>query len=121
MSNEISKKIVDGMLDLSVGVIRFVEKQPIPLPVINQLTRSITSIGANYSEAQDAASKRDFINKIYIAKKEAAESLYWLKLVEKLGDNETKNRELQDQTQRFVMILQKTINTTKTPSLQAKG
>ena len=42
-------------------------------PLINQLIRSGTSIGANYCEANNASSKKDFRNKIFICKKEAQE------------------------------------------------
>jgi len=48
-----------------------------------QLLRSATSIGANIEEAQSAESRRDFIHKLTIAQKEARESLYWLRLIEK--------------------------------------
>ena len=46
-----------------------------------QLIKSGTSIGANVEEAQGAASKKDFINKITISNKEARETRYWLKLI----------------------------------------
>lgn len=46
-----------------------------------QLLRSGTSIGANISEAENAQSRKDFIHKIEISQKEAAENLYWLKLL----------------------------------------
>ncbi len=46
-----------------------------------QLLRSGTSIGALVSEAEHAQSKKDFINKMNIALKEANESIYWLKLL----------------------------------------
>ena len=46
-----------------------------------QLLRSGTSIGANVSEAQQAQSKADFINKINIALKEAYETNYWIRLL----------------------------------------
>ena len=49
----------------------------------NQLLRSGTSIGANYSEAQFASSHKDFINKVTIALKEASETQYWLELLYK--------------------------------------
>ena len=45
-----------------------------------QLLRSGTSIGANIAEAQQAQSKADFISKIAISLKEAAETSYWLRL-----------------------------------------
>jgi len=47
-----------------------------------QLIRSSASIGANYIEANEALSKKDFLMRIKISKKEAKESLYWLKLTE---------------------------------------
>ena len=46
-----------------------------------QLLRSGTSIGANITEAQYASSRKDFVNKAYIALKECAETLYWLELL----------------------------------------
>ena len=46
-----------------------------------QLLRCGTSIGANIVEANDAISKNDFINKMYIALKECSETLYWIELL----------------------------------------
>ena len=48
-----------------------------------QFLRSATSIGANIEEAQSAESKADFIHKYSISQKEANESLYWLRLIDK--------------------------------------
>ncbi len=50
--------------------------------ISSQLLRAGTSIGANISEAIYAQSKKDFINKMSIALKEASESRYWIKLLE---------------------------------------
>ncbi len=47
----------------------------------NQLLRSGTSIGANVEEAQGGQSRKDFLSKIAIARKEARETHYWLRLV----------------------------------------
>ncbi len=47
----------------------------------DQIQRSGTSIGANYSEACDAVSKADFVNKLSIAQKEANETIYWLRVL----------------------------------------
>ena len=46
-----------------------------------QLLRCGTSIGANINEAQYAISKKEFLSKMYIAFKECAETMYWLKLL----------------------------------------
>lgn len=46
-----------------------------------QLLRSATSIGANLAESNYAPSKRDFVHKIYLSLKEAAETKYWLEIL----------------------------------------
>ncbi|HPN38064.1 MAG TPA: four helix bundle protein [Melioribacteraceae bacterium] len=51
--------------------------------ISKQLFRAATSIGANVNEGTAAASKKDFINKMIIASKEARETEYWLLLLEK--------------------------------------
>ena len=47
----------------------------------DQIQRSGTSVGANYSEACDAESKADFVHKLGIALKETNETIYWLKVL----------------------------------------
>ena len=49
---------------------------------IKQLVRSSGSIGANYIEANESLSKRDFKMRIKISKKEAKETIYWLRLLD---------------------------------------
>src|SRR3972149_2011655 len=51
-----------------------------------QLLRSSASVGANYIEAREALSKKDFAMRVKICRKEAKESLYWLRLLELKGD-----------------------------------
>ena len=53
-----------------------------------QLIRSSGSVGANYIEANEALSKKDFLVRIKICRKEAKESRYWLKLIDTTGDSE---------------------------------
>ena len=58
-----------------------------------QLTKSGTSIGANYREANRSRSKADFYNKIKISEGEASETIYWLEIAEMAflqGSNEVK-------------------------------
>lgn len=50
-------------------------------PLISQLIRAGTSVGANYCEADDAVSKKDFRHKIGTCKKEARETKHWLRMV----------------------------------------
>jgi four helix bundle protein len=65
-------------------IIRFcknLKQDSINRPIINQIVRSSTSIGANYMEANAASSKKDFKNKIYICKKETQETKHWLRMM----------------------------------------
>ena len=59
-----------------------------------QLLKSGTSIGANYREANRAESKDDFVHKVGVAEKEAAETIYWLEICRecRLGIRETIDR-----------------------------
>jgi four helix bundle protein len=54
----------------------------------NQITKSGTSIGANYREANRSRSKADFSNKIKICESEASETVYWLELISELNWSE---------------------------------
>jgi len=56
-----------------------------------QLIRSSGSVGANYIEANEALSKKDFIMRIKICRKEAKESQYWLKLIDSQDNSEIEN------------------------------
>ena len=58
-----------------------INKNVVTLKIIEQLVSAGTSVGANYSEADDAESKKDFRHKIGICKKEARETKYWLRMV----------------------------------------
>jgi len=57
-----------------------IPKNSITRPIITQLIRAGTSVGANYCEADDAESGQDFRHKIGICKKEARESKHWLRM-----------------------------------------
>jgi four helix bundle protein len=65
-------------------IIRFCGSLPktvIITPMISQLVRAGTSVGANYAEADDAESKNDFRHKIGICKKESGESKFFLRML----------------------------------------
>ena len=61
---------------------------------IKQLVRSSGSVGANYIEANEALSKKDFVMRIKISRKEAKESIYWLNLIELRDDLQENERML---------------------------
>lgn len=56
-------------------------------PLINQLVRCGTSIGANIVEGGNSTSKREFINYFQISLKSAAETLYWLALLKEINED----------------------------------
>lgn len=58
-----------------------IPKNIVTTPIISQLVKAGTSIGANYCEADDAESSDDFVHKLSICKKEARETKYWLRLI----------------------------------------
>ena len=91
-------------------------KDVVTIPIINQLIRSGTSIGANYREANGGSSKKDFQNKIFICKKESKETLYWLELIGKAVDDEkqkNKARKLWQETKELTLIFSKIAHSTK--------
>ena len=51
-----------------------------------QVVKSSGSVGANYREANEALSKKDFLMRIKISRKEAKESAYWLRLINETND-----------------------------------
>jgi len=66
------------------AVIKFAKALPknsVTAPLISQVVRSGTSVGANYCEADDAVSKKDFKNKIGTCRKEARETKHWLRMI----------------------------------------
>lgn len=67
--------------------VRVARLDSVSRPLGLQLIRSATSVGANLQEAFAASSRRDFINKISIALREARESCYWLRLLHDSDDN----------------------------------
>ena len=58
-----------------------IKKNEITKPLITQLIKSGTSVGANYSEADDAESKADFRHKIAICKKESRETKHFIRMI----------------------------------------
>ena len=66
------------------AIIRFAKTIPVNLittPLIGQIVRSATSVGANYGEADDSNSKKEFRHRISIAKRESRETKHWLRMI----------------------------------------
>lgn len=99
-----------GILD----VIKLIPRSTENLILIKQLVRSATSIGANALEADGSETKKEFIHRFTIAKKEAKESLYWLSLI---SDHNPKIKHLFElhikENEELVLIISKIIINTK--------
>ncbi len=109
---ERTSKFAERVIELS----KKLPKNVVTTPIINQLIRAGTSIGANYCEANGASSKKDFKNKIFICKKESRETKYWLRLVAKAIDSKELLKECRDlwqEAQEFNLIFSKIISSTK--------
>lgn len=88
-------------------------------PLISQLIRSATSIGANYCEANGASSKQDFKNKIYLCKKEAQETKFWLRMIAKSNpEKKDEAKELWKEVQQLTLIFSKIISSLKIKSIK---
>lgn len=112
------RELEERMVQFSVSVIKMCGKNQNSLtlrPLFDQIIRSSTSIGANYAEANNASSKMDFKNKIFIAKKEAAETRYWLRILSEVLPKEDLSK-LQQEALELNLILQKIISTIKNGS-----
>ncbi|MBN2238101.1 MAG: four helix bundle protein [Bacteroidales bacterium] len=75
-----TRKFAIQILKLSTNIPYSIESKVLR----NQVSKSGTSIGANYREANRSRSKADFKNKIKICESEASETVYWLELISDL-------------------------------------
>ena len=117
MSAELN--IVERSFEFAVRVVRlcrFLDDQDRSTRTLaSQLLRSGTSIGANIEEAQAGQSKADFIAKMSISRKEARETLYWLRLL-KAADIVEANKldDITREADELVRILTSIVKTAQT-------
>ena len=121
MTNGKIKKIdiKDRSLEFAVRAAKFIDKLPRKQSAIEygkQLIRSSASIGANLTEADGALSRKDFVNKVGISRREAKESEYWLQLIKKVESiNLPEEKELSwliNESKELKLILSAIINNT---------
>jgi len=95
-----------------IEFVKTIKRDDINRNIIIQLVRAATSIGANYYEANASSSKKDFRNKIYICKKEANETKYWLRILAKHHPElKEKIKTFWKEAHEFHLIFQKITNT----------
>jgi four helix bundle protein len=92
--------------------VKNLKRDVVSLPLISQIVRSATSIGANYREATGASSRKDFKNKIFICKKECKETKHWLELIAETNpEHKEKCRTLWKEAQELTLIFSQAIIT----------
>ena len=85
---QFAKKLEERTRKFAVRIIRLsatLPNTPESIVIRNQITKSGTSIGANYREANRSRSRADFKNKIKICESEASETQYWLEVIVETG------------------------------------
>ncbi|MBW6431576.1 four helix bundle protein [Patescibacteria group bacterium] len=91
---------------------KLIKQDTVTRPLISQLVRSATSVGANYCEANGASSKKDFKNKMHICKKEIQETRYWIRIIKKAySDSSTGLEIIEKEAQELVLIFNKIVYT----------
>ena len=104
-------KFAENIIDL----VRSIRTTSVNRRIISQVVGSGGSVGANYCEANEAESKRDFKHKITIAKKEIKETKHWLRLLARSNPERKKIRLIWDETQQLLLIFSKIITSCKNP------
>jgi len=82
---DIHTRIYRFVVGCFCDVVRKIPKTTENIPIISQISSSLTSMGANDQEADASSSKKDFIAKYYIVKKETKETIYWLSFIKDAG------------------------------------
>jgi four helix bundle protein len=91
-----------------IEFVKTLKETTINRPLISQLVRSATSIGANYMEANQTSSKKDFRNKIHICRKEANETKHWLRMISVANpDKNDECRKLRKEAHELTLIFAK--------------
>lgn len=86
-------------------VVQVLPKTLMSIDDVKQVIRSSGSVGANYIEANEALSKKDFILRIKICRKEAKETSFWLKLLqETIPSQAEKLKELENESTELMKI-----------------
>ena len=86
MSKQLEYDLEQRTGEFGEAIIAFAKKVPInevTRSLVDQLVRSGTSVGANYCEADDASTKKEFRHKIGYCRKESRETKHWLRMIAK--------------------------------------
>jgi len=108
---DLEKRTFRFAIDVA-SMIKYLPKNDISSVYSNQLIRSSSAVGANYIEANEALSKKDFLKYARISRKECRESTYWLKLLGDLNNSDQKILPLIQESIELKLILSSIIEKT---------
>ncbi len=102
-----------------INLVRQLPKTPENIVFVNQITRSATSMGANDQEADGVDSRKDFIAKYAIVRKESKETNYWLRLISDVNPSfKFRMKNIMTEGKEIVKIVSAIILSTKTNKIK---
>jgi four helix bundle protein len=105
-----------------IDFVKAAKRDRLSEPLLVQLVRSSTSVGANYCEAIGGSSKKDFRNKIFICKKEIQETKHWLRMIAKMIPESTESsRVLWKEAQELTLIFTKALSTLEAKEMEIEN
>jgi len=112
-----TRDIHERIYQFVLRVIRLLKNLPnnqINFNIVNQCSRAVTSVGANDQEADAGSSKKDFLAKYAIAKKELKETNYWLRLIgDTNSDLKSRMTGITKEGQEILLIISSIISKTR--------
>jgi four helix bundle protein len=105
-----------------IAFVRGLPETALLRPLASQLIRAGTSVGANYCEADEAESRKDFRHKIAVCKKEARETRYWLRMVASaIPEKKETARQLWQEAKELNLIFGAIVRTASEPERSRKN
>ena len=117
MKKDYEKNIHERIYKFVIRVLKLVKqlpKTPENLIIMNQITRSVTSIGANDREADGSTSIKDFLHCYTVVRKEAKETDYWLHVIADMNkDLQLRMHDLLAESEEIIKVVTSIIYNTK--------
>ncbi|MEK7186495.1 MAG: four helix bundle protein [Patescibacteria group bacterium] len=111
---DIHQRIYDFIIEV-IKIVNLLNKTSSNIVIINQILRSVTSMGANDQEADGALTKKDFVHKLVLVRKEGKETIFWLSLIGDTNSSyiKTKVKPFLTEGNEIVAIVSSIINKTR--------
>ena len=104
MENDLQRRLFQFSVDVIKGVRHLPNSKEYQV-ISYQILKSVTSVGANYEEAQGAVSKADFSNKVGISLKEIRETNYWIRIIIEISPNTEYWTDLEKESKELMKII----------------